>query len=111
MTIFPPRRGLDSRMPTWPASSRVRSRQPSSRQSASSCARALRRICLTPARSLSASPSSRSPERETESLSAGIEKLDLEPAVADRLRLPDQLIHPLLHDGAVAFGVDVGTVR
>ena len=37
-----------------------------------------------------------SPKRERVSLYAGVEKLDLEQAIGDGIRLPDQLIEPLL---------------
>src|ERR1700712_5092834 len=51
-----------------------------------------------------------SAEREGKRLHARIEKLDLEPPIDNRLRLPDQLIHPLFGHRAVALGVDVGSV-
>src|SRR5256885_15959587 len=49
-------------------------------------------------------------ERERKSLHAGIEKLDLEPSIGDRLRLSDQLIQPLLGNRAVALFVDIDSV-
>ena len=52
-----------------------------------------------------------SAERETERLRAALEELDLEPAVADRAVLPDQLEHPLIGQDAGPVGVDVGPVR
>src|SRR2546425_6204122 len=55
-------------------------------------------------------PCRESAERESKSLHAGIEKLDLESSIGDGLRLPDQLIHPLLGDRAVALVVDVDSV-
>src|SRR5438552_4787949 len=55
-------------------------------------------------------PCRESPERERKGLHARIEKLDLELTISDGLRLPDQLIHPLLGDRAVALVVDVDSV-
>jgi non-heme chloroperoxidase len=52
-----------------------------------------------------------SPERERKRLDARIEELDLELAVGDGLRLPDQLIQPLPGQRAVALFVDVHSVR
>ena len=49
-------------------------------------------------------------EREHERFDAGVEELDLEPPVADRLGLADQLVHPLVVGGAVALVVDVDAV-
>ena len=49
-------------------------------------------------------------EREREGLHAGIEKLDLEQPIGDRLGLPDQLIQALLGDRAVALVVDIDAV-
>ena len=54
---------------------------------------------------------SASAKRETEGFGAAGEELDLEPPAADRSRLTDQLIHPLLHNRAVAVGVDVCPTR
>ena len=53
--------------------------------------------CLRPA----------SAERERERLHAGIEELDLELSIDDRLRLSDQLIQPLFDHRAVAALVHV----
>jgi hypothetical protein len=39
-----------------------------------------------------------------------VEKLDLEQSIADRLRLPDQVVQPRLGKSAVALAVDVNTV-
>src|SRR5262245_50140182 len=47
-----------------------------------------------------------SAEGETKSLNAGFEKLDLEQAIRDRLRLPDQLIEPLFANGTPPVLVD-----
>ena len=44
-----------------------------------------------------------SAERESKSLHARIEKLDLELAIGDRPGLSDQLIQPLFGHGAVAL--------
>ena len=44
------------------------------------------------------------------SLHARIEKLDFELAIGDGLRLPDQLVQPLLGHRAVALLVDVDAV-
>src|SRR5215813_201943 len=52
-----------------------------------------------------------SSEREAERVDAGVEELDLEPSIRDRLRLPDQLIHPVLDDRAIAAGVDITALR
>src|SRR4030081_3665516 len=51
-----------------------------------------------------------SAKREAEGFGAAVEELDLKPAVADRSRLTDQLIHPLLHNRAVSARVDIGSV-
>src|SRR3712207_13315 len=51
-----------------------------------------------------------SAEREAISLHPRIEKLDLELPIGDGLRLPDQLVQPLVADRAVALLVDVGSV-
>jgi hypothetical protein len=48
-----------------------------------------------------------SAKRERKSLHAGIEKLDLELSIADRLLLPDQLIQPLFGHRTVALVVNV----
>ena len=62
--------------------------------------------------SASASPTwvRESAERERERLHASIEELDLELSIADRSRLPDQLIQALFAGRAVAAGVDVAAV-
>src|SRR5438445_4949360 len=52
----------------------------------------------------------RSAEREHKSLDSRIEEFDLELAIGDGFRLPDQLIKPLLGGRAVALGVDVDSV-
>ena len=46
-------------------------------------------------------------KREREGLRAGIEELDLEQSIDDRLGLSDQLIQPLFGNRAVALVVDV----
>src|SRR5260370_19192085 len=51
-----------------------------------------------------------SAKREAEGFSAAIQELDLKTAVADRARVTDQLIHPLLHDRAVSVRLDIGSV-
>ena len=51
-----------------------------------------------------------SAERESERFHARIEKLDFESPVSDGTGLPDQLIQPLLGDGAVALLVDIEAV-
>src|SRR6185437_565240 len=51
-----------------------------------------------------------SSERETEHLGAGFQELDLKAPVVYRSGLADQLIHPLLHQSAVPFRVDIGSV-
>ena len=51
-----------------------------------------------------------SAERERERLHAGIEELDLELPIDDRVRLSDQLIQPLLDHRAVAAFVNVQAV-
>src|SRR5262245_8679745 len=51
-----------------------------------------------------------SSEGEHVGLDAGVVELDLEQAVADRWRLADQLVHPLVVGGAVAGVVDVEAV-
>src|SRR5438105_4363391 len=51
-----------------------------------------------------------SAERERERFDAGVEKLDLELAVADGAGLPDQLIEPLFSGCSVAIGVDVSSM-
>ena len=51
-----------------------------------------------------------SAEREGKDLHARTEKLDLELAIDDGLRLPDQLVQTLLGDGAVALFVNVNSV-
>src|SRR5262245_12909795 len=50
-----------------------------------------------------------SAEREAEGFDAGIEKLDLESAILDWPRLPDQLIRALCGDDALPLRVDIGT--
>src|SRR5207302_9719760 len=50
-------------------------------------------------------------EGKVEGLRARIEKLDGELAIGNRLRLPDQLVSPLLGHGAVAELIDIGAVR
>src|SRR5260370_30143533 len=55
-------------------------------------------------------PGCSSAEREAESFDASVQKLDLKPAVGDRLRLPDQLIGPLVLDSALSLPVDVGAM-
>ena len=54
--------------------------------------------------------SSMSSEGEHECLDACVEELDLEPPIADRRGLADQLVHPLVVGGAVAVLVDVDAV-
>jgi hypothetical protein len=51
-----------------------------------------------------------STESECESLHARVKELDLELAISDRLRLPDQLIQTLLGRGAVPLVVHVESV-
>ena len=51
-----------------------------------------------------------SPERERECLDTGIKKFDLELPVNDRLRLPDQLMQPLLNHAAVSRRVHIDAV-
>src|SRR5260370_17010825 len=51
-----------------------------------------------------------SAERESESLHARIEKLDLELAISNVPRLPDQLIQPLVGHRTVALLVNVTSV-
>ena len=51
-----------------------------------------------------------SAEREHISFCAGIEKFDLEQTIRNGLRLPNELIEPLFHDGAIALLVDVGAM-
>src|ERR1700694_2503847 len=48
-------------------------------------------------------------KREAEGFGTGVEELDLKPAVADRSRLTDQLIHPLLHNPDASVRVDIGS--
>src|SRR5690348_12024994 len=55
--------------------------------------------------------SHQSPEGEGKSLGAGVKKLDLEAAVVDWLRLPDQLVEPLFTHRAVALLVNVPAMR
>src|ERR1700694_5816464 len=55
-------------------------------------------------------PPNGSAERERKRLHARIEELDLELSVSDGVRLPDQLIQPLLGNRAVALVVDVASV-
>src|SRR5207302_338289 len=55
-------------------------------------------------------PFSRSSERERESLDAGIEKLDLECSIDDRLRLSDELMKTLFADFAASLVVDIDAV-
>src|SRR6266511_2642612 len=50
-------------------------------------------------------------EGEDVALDARLEEGDLEGAVRDRSRLPDQLIQPLVHHRAVALFVDVESAR
>src|SRR5262245_40383400 len=50
-------------------------------------------------------------ERKAEGLDTGVEKLDLEPTVIDGSLLADELIHPLLGDGAAAVRAHVGAVH
>ena len=57
------------------------------------------------------SKTNRSTEREHKHFHTRIEELDLEQAIRDRLRLPDQLIQALLGHGAPALRVDVDAVR
>jgi len=49
-------------------------------------------------------------ECERERFNSGIEKLDLELALVDRSRLPDQLIQALLGHAAMAVVVDVSAM-
>jgi hypothetical protein len=51
-----------------------------------------------------------SAEREGERLDGRIKKFDLELSIGDRLRLADQLIQPLLDNGAVAAGIYIGAM-
>ena len=51
-----------------------------------------------------------SPERERERFDASIEKLDLELAVVNRPRLPNQLIQPLLGHPAITVVVDISAM-
>ena len=51
-----------------------------------------------------------SAEGERESLHARIEKLDLELTISNRLRLPDQLIQPLVGHRAVTLLVNVNAI-
>src|SRR6266851_7510282 len=51
-----------------------------------------------------------SSEREHEHLDTGVEELDLEPPLADRRGLPDQLVHPLVVRGAGPVLVDIDAV-
>src|SRR5918994_6877055 len=62
-------------------------------------------------RSLSEARCRGSTKREAEELHAWLEELDLEGALADRSRLADELVGPLLGDTAIALGIDVGAVR
>jgi hypothetical protein len=48
-----------------------------------------------------------SAERECKGLHAGIQKLDLEPSISDRLPLADQLIQPRFGHRAIALLVNV----
>ena len=52
-----------------------------------------------------------SAERERERLDAGVDEVDGEGSIDDRLRLSRQLIQPLLAQRSVAILVDVETVR
>ena len=52
----------------------------------------------------------RSAEGEAIRLDTGVEELDLEGALADRVRLADELVRALLGHRAVAVGVNVGSV-
>src|ERR1035438_2545599 len=69
-------------------------------------------MSLSPSESPSGDLSNRriSTERERKPFHARIEKFDLELAVRDRLRLPDQLIHPQFRGCAAALVVDVNSV-
>src|SRR5262249_39177275 len=49
-------------------------------------------------------------EREREGLDAGVEERDLAGAIGNRPALPDELVEPLLDDGAVALIVGVAAV-
>jgi hypothetical protein len=49
-------------------------------------------------------------KREAEDFGAAVEELDLEPPLADRSRLTNQLMHPLLHNRATPVGVDISSV-
>jgi hypothetical protein len=51
-----------------------------------------------------------SAERESKSLNARTEKLDLELAIDDGLRLSDQLVQPLFGNCAIALLVNVNSV-
>src|SRR5712691_874669 len=57
------------------------------------------------------SPRQRSTKGERKRLHARFEKLDLELAIGDGLRLPDQLMQPLFGNGTVALLVDIDSVR
>src|SRR6185437_7020764 len=50
-------------------------------------------------------------EGEREGLNAGIGECDLAGAVGYGTRLADQLVEPLIGNGAIAFGIDVRPVR
>ena len=52
----------------------------------------------------------RSAERERERVDAGLEELDLEPAIADGRPLPDQLVQPWFGEYAIAVLVYVEAV-
>src|SRR6202011_4206845 len=51
-----------------------------------------------------------SAERERKGLHVRVEKFDFEESICDGLRLPDQLVQPLLGGPAVALLVDVASV-
>src|ERR1700730_819684 len=55
-------------------------------------------------------PDGYSSEGEAERFDARVKELDLEPSTRDRLCLPDQLIHPLLYDRAIALRVDISSL-
>jgi hypothetical protein len=52
-----------------------------------------------------------SAEGKGEGLDAGVEELDLEPSIRDRLRLPDQLIQPLFDDASITALVGITAAR
>src|SRR5258708_1963991 len=51
-----------------------------------------------------------SAERECKGLHVRIEKFDLKLSIGDGVRLPDQLVQPLLGDCAVALFVNINSV-